>query len=177
MIVFQEVISLKIREECYKIYCDEFGEDSFAKELFDKCFQYCRYLTVEKRIVSILFLLPCCVMLGKEKIPAKYVFAVTTKRDMRGKGYAIELLNSIKNDELLFLKPSNASLIDFYKKLGYITFKAKYGRAGEKKVILEDEFFDLAENYGRFDSEEYTAMYYYKNTLELDGLDFPYVME
>jgi len=166
-----------IKEQCCKIYSDAFGEDDFAIELFDKCFKHCRYEIVNDQVVSILFLLPCDVFVDNKSISSKYVFAVSTKKEYRNKGYAAKLLNSVKDECLLFLKPSNSVLVDFYKKLGYNTFKAKYSGAGEKHVVLSDDFFNLAKYYGRFDLNEYTAMYYYKTPINLNGLNFPYVME
>ena len=168
---------MNVKEQCFKIYSESFGEDAFANELFDKCFKYCKYHIVDNRVVSILFLLPCYVVVNNKKIAAKYVFAVSTKNEFRNKGYASKLLNSIKGDELLFLMPSNISLINFYKNLGFNTFTAKYGREGEKYVVLDDSFFSLAQNYGRFDLKEYTAMYYSKIQVDLNGLNFAYVME
>lgn len=166
------------KEICYKIYSDEFGDDEFAKELFDGCYKYCKTLKVNDNIVAIVFLLPCEIVCGDTHYNAKYVFAVTTKKDERNKGYMSKLLNSVYNEnEIYFLKPVNDSLVDFYKKLDYIKFTAKKSRAGENYVILCDEFLILANKYADFSGNDYTLMYRYKEDVNLKNLNFAYTME
>ena len=166
------------KEICYKIYSEEFGDDEFAKELFDGCYKYCKTLKVNSNVVAIVFLLPCEIVSGDTHYTAKYVFAVTTKKTERNKGYMNRLLNSIYNEnEIFFLKPVNDSLNAFYKKLGYIEFTAQKNKVGEKYVIPSKDFINLANKYTEFTGDKYTLMYKYKNDINLNNLNFAYTME
>lgn len=166
------------KEICYKIYSQEFGDDIFAKELFNSCYKYCHCYKVNDEIVSIVFLLPCEIYNNKERYDAKYVFAVTTVKQYRGKGYMSKLLNSVYDEnQIYFLKPQNPTLVGFYKKLGYNEFKAKRSREGEKYVLPCSEFLNLANKYTEFTNENYLSMYKYKNNINLENLSFAYTME
>ena len=166
------------KEICYKIYSDEFGDDEFAKELFNGCYKYCKTLKVNNDIVAIVFLLPCEIVNGDICYTAKYVFAVTTKKTERNKGYMSKLLNLVYNEkEIFFLKPVNDTLNSFYKKLGYEEFTAQKNRAGEKYVIPCEEFFALANKHTEFTGDKYTLMYRYKENINLNNLNFAYTME
>ena len=168
---------MDFKKYCYRIYCDEFGKDAFADELFEKCFDYCKYFCVDGIPVAILFLLPCNIVLNNEVLSAKYVFAVTTSFKHRGKGYMSTLLKELDNSDILFLKTANDNLISFYEKLGYKTFEAIKRTAGEKRVVLEKDFLSLAEKYAIINNEKFVAMYNYKHNIDLNGLSFAYSME
>lgn len=166
------------KEICYRIYSDEFGDDEFAKELFDVCYKYCKTLKVNDCVVAIVFLLPCEIVFDNTHFNAKYVFAVTTKKTERNKGYMSKLLNLVYDEnEIYFLKPVNDSLIEFYKKLAYIKFTAQKSMAGDKYVIPCDEFLNLANKYTDFSGNNYTLMYRYKDNINLNNLNFAYTME
>lgn len=166
------------KDICYKIYSEEFGDDEFSKELFNNCYKYCHYYKVDEKIVAITFLLPCEIIDNNIHYPAKYVFAVTTKKEYRGKGYMTKLLNSLYNDEeIFFLMPVNPSVIDFYKRIGYIEFSAIKSKTGEKYVSPCSDFLNLAKNYTDFTGNKYTLMYRCKKDIDINNLNFAYTME
>ncbi|MDD6478550.1 MAG: GNAT family N-acetyltransferase [Oscillospiraceae bacterium] len=169
-----------IKSQCYDIYKYTFEEDDFSKELFDTCFEYCKYLIKDGTVVSILFLLPCEISVYDKLYFAKYVFAVATHPDYRGKGYMNELINSIKSElpnDVLFLKPVNESLTAFYNKLGFDSTLAIKSRAGDKRVILNDEFYNLSKDVSEVTNEKYNIMYYYKEKIDLEEIAFADTME
>jgi len=168
---------MSIKDLCYKIYCDEFGEDAFSKILFDKCFNCCKYLLIDGEPVSILFLLPCDIKIENKIVSAKYVFAVTTAAEHRAKGYMSALINQLEDSELLFLKPSDAKLFNYYERFGFKTFEATRERVGDKSVILKNEFLSLAKSFPDEDEEKYIAMYRNCEDIDLNGLSFFYTLE
>lgn len=166
------------KDICYKIYSEEFGDDEFSKELFNHCYKYCHNYKVDEQIVAITFLLPCEIINKDIRYPAKYVFAVTTKKEYRGKGYMKKLLNSLYNsEEIFFLMPVNPSVIDFYKKIGYIEFSAIKSKTGEKYVSPCIDFLNLANKHTTFTGEKYTLMYQYEKDIDINNLNFAYTME
>ena len=165
------------KEICYKIYCEAFGADEFSVELFESCYKYCRFFKVDEQIVSIMFLLPCEIVCKERSYTAKYVFAVSTAKEHRGKGYMSDFINSVDDDTVFFLKPASDDLIEFYKARGYKTFTAVKSRVGERYVKPCDDFLKLAEKITVFNNEKYIAMYRYKEKLDLDNLCFSYTME
>lgn len=75
---------------------------------------------------SMLFLLPTALKTKDKEHSGFYVYAVATKKESQGKGFAKILLNFV-NEEFLsetkkdftFLVPSEKSLFSFYEKTGY----------------------------------------------------------
>ncbi len=157
-----------------RMYHTEFLEDDdiFEEKLFDSCREYIRVLEKEDRTVSMAFALPCEV--GGKK--AKYIFAVTTAEEFRGKGYASELIEKIKSEsnEILILRPSNESLLPFYEKLGFKSFVAT-NKQNTLQLKPIDGYADLAKDY-KENNGSFTAMYYSKTTENLENLYFPYSM-
>ncbi len=147
-------------------------DNSFEDKLFEKCFDYCRTLEKENRTVAMCFALPCKV--GERQ--AKYIFAVTTAEEFRGKGYASELIEKIKaeDDSLLILRPVNKGLIPFYEKMGFCAFTAT-NEPNELAVKPLGEYAQLAKE-NKEESGSFTAMYYSKTKENLEGLYFPYSM-
>jgi len=168
---------LSEKEICYKIYCEAFGDDEFSINLFENFYQYCKSYKVCDEIVAIMFLFPCKIFCKEKSYAANYVFAVTTAKTYRGKGYMSDFIKKISNETICFLKPANESLIDFYKSKGYKSFYAIKSREGEKYVKPCDDFLRLAEKYTEFNNQQYIAMYRYKEELNLNGLSFAYTME
>ena len=157
-----------------QMYHDAFGEDDggFCDDLFKHCYPYCKTLEKEGRTVAMCFALPCKI--GKKT--AKYIFAVTTASEFRNKGYASELIEQIKqeDDSILILRPVNDGLIPFYEKLGFCCFNAT-----DKKGELSLQPLDGYEKLARDEitqNGDFTAMYYSKNSQNLENLYFPYSM-
>lgn len=70
-------------------------------------------------LVSMIFIIECSYL---DKTGG-YVYAVSTYRENRGRGYASELISKAKNIgyDFLWLIPAHDSLFDYYKNLGFET--------------------------------------------------------
>lgn len=105
--------------------------DLFVNQFISDGFYY-KYVNGE--IVSQLFVLKHYF---NDKI-AGYIYAASTKEEYRKKGYMAKLLEQTKQDyEILFLKPADSKLADYYKKIGFT--KPSYirilsGKANENTV-------------------------------------------
>ena len=168
---------MDFKKECYRIYCEEFGNDEFSKKLFDNCFSYCKWLEIDNKPVSVLFLLPCEIITPKRRYNAKYVFAVTTDKEYRNNGLMSELLSELNDNDVLFLKPANENLITYYEKNGFVSFDAVENRVGDKYIVLSKDFNTLATDYIKESNKKYKLMYRYKEKIDLNGLSFSYTME
>lgn len=73
------------------------------------------------KAVSMISLLPVLLHDGGKKIPARYVYAVATKKSSRGRGYAKELILRAKRllQEPLLLEPAGERLAEYYRKMGF----------------------------------------------------------
>lgn len=173
-ILLKKYLCLSKKDRLKQIYNAAFGEDDnqFENQLFSICFEHCKYLEKDGRIVSMCFSLPCKI--GERD--AKYIFAVTTPEEFRGNGYASELIDKIKaeSDCVLVLRPVNESLIAFYRNLGFSEFTATNYK-GSFSVEPLDEYKELAKDY-RETKGEYTAMYYSKSEENFENISFPYSM-
>lgn len=111
-----------IRNQCVKLYIDAFHDDiEFTNLLFDNFFEdSCRYLLIDGKVVSMLFAMD--VSINNKK--GKYVYAVATNENYRGKGYMKKLFDCISNEfsrdySFLCLRPMDDGLFNFYEKLGF----------------------------------------------------------
>ncbi len=167
------------KQEIIDIYKESFEESiPFEERLFDKGIQYAECLEDGGALKSILFLLPCTLMIEDSEIPAKYIFAAATKFDSRKKGYMEKLLEKIKseNDEFLFLRPANENLQKYYKKIG---FKSFVGTSSDYpiKIAPSNIMGYLSEGITEEQGKEFVLMYYSKNTIDIDKINFIYSME
>lgn len=167
-------------DQCRKLYHDTFGEDDlrFEDELFNTCFEYCRFKKINDTVVSMFFALPCSLMTGDKTYPAVYIFAVATDVKYRGKGYMSVLLSDYLSDfnGAAFLKPANDGLVEYYKNLRFIPFNAVCRAAASHALIPLNAYKNLSKFCVSTD-ETYTAMVYCKEILNLENLNFPYTME
>ena len=138
---------LSVREQCKKLYIEAFKDDlEFTELLFDTLFDTsCRYLLNNDKVVSMLFAVD--VKLNESK--GKYVYAVATDENMRGKGYMRILFDKItdefsKDYDFLCLKPMSDSLFLFYEKLGFERCFKKSNIS--KKVLKNNSQLVLVEN-------------------------------
>ena len=165
---------------CLELYKEAFPERDipFEEELFENCFKYCRYIIKNGEIVSMLFALPCEIEIKKEKYKCIYIYAAATLKRCRGKGYMGELIEGLKETRMpLLLRPSNEGLSNFYKKFGFKTVKAKKSKA-LPYVAPSEDFEKLIQKFPETETnQEYTAMYYSKNNINLDKINFIYTME
>lgn len=118
-----------IIEQCKELYQEAFDDDvEFTELLFNTFFESsCRFLSENGKIVSMLFAID--VTLDSHK--GKYIYAVATDKNMRGKGYMRILFNKIIDEfrdkyDFLCLKPMSENLFAFYEKLG---FERKFTKA------------------------------------------------
>ena len=166
--------------ECRKIYDEAFcDEREFTDRLFDRCGDYCKTLEKYGNTVSMLFLMPCTLVMHGKKQNVNYIYAAATDRKYRGRGYMTELLNNIKKSEngLLFLKPANDDLIKFYSHCGFKTFNAARYENDEKYIMPHGGFAEISADC-RYENGTYTAMLYGGNRdIDLNGVSFPFTME
>lgn len=123
-------------DEVRNIYTEAFG----ASPLFDGLFFYAyhdaaRTLSVDGKIVSILFLLPCTCS-GR---PCYYLYAAATAAAERGKGYMSRLVKDVlaHTDAPIFLKPATDDLIPFYGRLGFHLAKG-VANGGDLAIEVSD---------------------------------------
>ncbi len=98
--------------------------------------------------VSMASFLPAFLKQGEEQIPVKYVYAVATLPQYRGKGYAGKILEhaSQKYGQPLILQPAEEELETYYKKLGFLNYFAKDEWKGEWIAAERQQTVDLQEN-------------------------------
>ncbi len=165
---------------CINLYKQAFGSDEpdFETALFDNCFECCRYIKQGETIIAMAFLLPCTLKTENQTTDAFYIFAAATDLKYRNMGYMSKLIEDFKLcDKPLFLRPANDSLIEFYKRLGFSPIKAKKCEA-IPYLKPRSSFKELANLfYEDATGEEYTAMYFCKDTITLESLNFIYTME
>ena len=167
------------KQEIIDIYKESFEESlQYEEKLFGKGIRFAECLEDEGAVKSILFLLPCTLITETDKISAKYIFAAATKSDCRKKGYMAKLLERIKkeNDEFLFLRPANEKLQEYYEKIGFETL---VGTSSDFpiKIIPSDIMEYLSEGITEEQGKEFVLMYYCKNEMDINRVNFIYSME
>ena len=168
---------MDIFSECKALYNSVFGEadSTFEDRLFEECFNYCRYLERDGKVVSLLFLLPCKT--GKEN--CFYLFAAATKMSERKKGYMSKLINDIlkETDTPIFLRPANDALINYYGKLGFnLTRGTK--QKNEPCIVPQAEFEALIKSFDfKETNETYPLMYSNNKKIDFRNINFVYTME
>lgn len=171
------------RELCLKIYCEAFGEDEpdFASLLFDSCFEQCVLCEAENEIASMFFALECEIVTRTKTIPAIYIFAAATNKKFRSKGFMTRLLEEYKNtvadNTVIFLRPANEGLINFYRNCGFKEITGINNNSSLPLVKPLGSFAKLTENILNGDGKEFTLMYYSKAQKITEDLHFIYSME
>lgn len=133
-----------ILNQCKSLYTEAFGEDKLFDNLFfDLYFENgCRYITENGEVVSMLVAIDVTAN-GKK---GKYIYAVCTKKEHRGKGYMHKLFTSVKKEfigeyDFLCLKPAGEWLYPIYEKEGFfkqmIMFENNLFKNGEKILTAE----------------------------------------
>lgn len=150
---------------------------SFENSLFSICGESLKTLNEDNKTVSLFFLLPCVLENKKKKENAFYLYAAATDKNERKKGYMEKLIKSVLEDyDLVFLRPANEKLCEYYSKLGLkrITanssnadFKLKPCGCYEKLVSVTA----LNDNH-----EEFDVMYYSKNEIKISSVEFNHSM-
>ncbi len=123
--------------QCRALYDLAFpGEpEAFTAALFDRYFpEHLRVICEGERPVSMLFSIPCPVQTENGTLPARYIYAVATHPDYRGKGLAKQLLAAEAERYPIFLRPMSPSLFDFYAKAGFSPVSPILQHSGEATV-------------------------------------------
>ena len=109
-------------DQCRALYDLAFpGEaQDFTAALFKRYFPDClRVICEGEQPASMLFSIPCPIQTESGTLPARYIYAVATHPDHRGKGLAKQLLRAEAARYPIFLRPMSPSLFDFYAKVGF----------------------------------------------------------
>lgn len=164
--------------QCRALYRQAFGDDEpeFEKALFDNCFKYCKFISENEKIVSMLFLMPTVLKTEEYNLNCGYIYAAATLKESRGKGYMSGLIKEIGNYMPLFLKPANEGLIGFYENLGFKTISAV--KSDNLPLLCPAEGFSTLVKLfpDSKNGEKYTAMYC-GESLNLKNLNFIHTME
>ena len=111
----------ELEKNCRALYEEAFGiSPSFDDALFRYAMpQYLRVIAEGDAPRSMLFSIPYALVTENGKEEARYLYAVATAKDHRGKGLAKALLKRvIAEGQPLFLRPSSPSLFAFYQAAG-----------------------------------------------------------
>lgn len=166
-------------EKCRKIYREAFMDEdrTFENLLFDVCLESLKTLNDKNETVSMLFLLPCVLESDSKKINAFYLYAAATDTNRRKKGYMESLIkNVLEQCDLVFLRPANEKLCDYYKKFGFKKITANSFK-GELYLSPCGSYKQLVSLTGLSDNnEEFDIMYYSKNKIEINSVIFNHSM-
>lgn len=166
------MIRLAKSEDIYevsKILIDSFEIDNIDEilvmiEPFENMFVY----ELNGKIVSVASAIPFNVRNKK----GRYIYAVATDFNHRGKGYAGEVLNYIKEyyrncADVLLLRPAEESLFDYYRKNGfndeiYADIKEIQFSGTEMPERIEfTEYVEERKKYNSFSFSEKVMSYYF----------------
>ena len=150
------------REEIHKIWETCFGDEAELVDFYlDKRMTEDNMLLIcqDGHAVSMASFLDINVRDGEEWKPAKYVYAVATLPEYRGRGYAGKILK--KAEEIfnmpLVLVPAEKELVGYYRKVGF-TEAYPSERLLEKQDVPELSAAEL----NSYSVEEITAAEYQK---------------
>lgn len=166
-------------EICRKIYRETFEDEDITFEdlLFKHCFKYCKFFEENGRPVSMFFALPCVLKKGDFERKAIYIYAAATDKNYRGKGYMGRLIEeSKKNEELIFLRPAEDSLIDYYARFDFYVTESN-NIDYEYEIIPIGGFKELCGKITEDTSrEKFNLMYFSKTDLKFNNIKFLYSM-
>ena len=159
-------------DEVRNLYTDAFGSNPFFDGLFFRAYRNrARTLSVNGKVVSVVFLLPCSAN-GRS---CYYLYAAATAATERGKGYMSRLIKEVldSTDAPVFLKPATDDLIPFYSKLGFHPARG-VREAGDVKIAVSDTHKRLSAMCGDCPSS-FSLMC---STDAADkSIEFPYIMQ
>lgn len=107
------------------------------------------------KVVSMASFLPVNYMLAGEYIPARYVYAVATLPQYRGKGFAAEIITTAQKmyQQPLLLVPAEESLKNYYEKLGF-----QMAFSTENKEETQGEVEECAVTFSSVTPAEYAKI-------------------
>lgn len=138
---------------CMRLYDMAFpGEpEAFTRAMFDRYApEYLRTICENGEPISMLFSIPYPIITANGTLDARYLYAVATHPDHRGKGLAKRLLLQEAAEHPVFLRPMSESLFDYYGKVGFSPFSpiaTETGTAnapsGAERLVSAAEFLTL----------------------------------
>ena len=135
---------MELKQQALSLYKEVFCEDgidfanTFTEKYFENC---CRYILVEGKIASMLYLLDCTVFDGENTYSAKYLYAAATHPEYRGQGLMSSLINKVLAEEnIIIIKPATKELFKFYEKFGFkvCSFKDEVKKEFSNQVGIAD---------------------------------------
>lgn len=138
------------KEKIMELWHNVFGDNKEDIEKFLNCYSK-DIIIYEKNNTIISMLTMLSVSMGNKK--GRYIYAVATDSEYRGRGYATQLLKYAEDyikkqgEEFAVLVPAEKELFGFYEKLGYKTVKCieKYEFLPEKKLKTKIEKINARE--------------------------------
>ena len=138
---------------CMRLYDMAFpGEpEAFTRAMFDRYApEHLRTVCEDGEPISMLFSIPYPIITASGTLDARYLYAVATHPDHRGKGLAKCLLLQEAAEHPVFLRPMSESLFDYYGKVGFspfspieITTGDAAAPSGAERLISSAEFLTL----------------------------------
>lgn len=138
---------------CMRLYDMAFpGEpEAFTRAMFDRYApEHLRTVCEDGEPISMLFSIPYPIVTEGGTLDARYLYAVATHPDHRGKGLAKRLLLQEAAEHPVFLRPMSESLFDYYGKVGFspfspieITTGDAAAPSGAERLISSAEFLTL----------------------------------
>jgi GNAT superfamily N-acetyltransferase len=132
------------REETVSLYLSAFDDPRSLAEFFVDHHRILKRF-VQGEAVCQAALIPCSIMRDGETVPAIYLYAVSTDKRYRGKGFATELMEHIteRNKVPLITVPESEELVPFYEKRGFKSFLSSPEKriergAPEHRITAED---------------------------------------
>ena len=136
---YPEILLTKyVATESDVVYADRETDGEAIQEIWQTCFgdeeEYIKFylghrmtkenmlvIYADGRPVSMASFLPVEYLCEGEYLDARYVYAVATLPEYRGRGFASKILNFAKEKygEPLILSPADESLMQYYEKLGF----------------------------------------------------------
>lgn len=160
------------KEQIISLWCDVFREDSKEDAAFfldNKKNISCLGYFEKNKLVSMLFLAQC----SYGSLNGKYVYAVCTYENFRGRGFSTALINEAKKhmQDFLWLIPANDSLFSFYEKAGFET--RLYSDKEYNNKIIFYECKDIVDYlYAGSDYDFPKGMVYSKKTFPVGSTGF-----
>lgn len=117
-----------VKEQLCDLWQEAFGDGrEFVDAFFENipCDECAHTLSVDGRVVSALYTLPCVLRAGDKDFSAVYIYAVATHPCYRGRGYMQVLMRRVEEVlratgvEFVFLLPATERLRAAYSMLGF----------------------------------------------------------
>lgn len=140
----------QLKKMWQNIFLDEMD---YINLFFDNMYkdEYAFIAVEDEKVLGMMFFLPATMVKKDRKIKGRYVYAVATDENQRGRGIMTNLeqyaANIVKNDGVQFLTlvPASESLFNMYEKLGYKTYEYHKNFEYKPKVICDDKDIKVEE--------------------------------